>query len=140
MSPETPSSATNLPSGCGQVIHRLWASVSPCWTEWLNSKAPSISDTLFLSITQYYQATENLGAHKLFTVLINGKVWKIYQPVIILPASSNLFILCYFWPTSSIHLYLEGLPSLNWLERFLLALFLVQAEFRILILLFISLG
>lgn len=56
----------------------------------------------------YYQAAENLGAHKLFTVLINGKVWKIYQPVITLPASSNLSLHPALFLTHLLHSSLLG--------------------------------
>lgn len=88
--------------------HRFWASVSPWWSEWLNSQVPSASDIWFLNITRSYpQAMGNFGTHKLSTMLIKSKVWTIYQPIIILPASSNLSILRDFWSTSSIHLYSE---------------------------------
>lgn len=99
------SSPPQVLCGQGQVIRYYWDPVSHQHREQLNSKVPSGSDILFPNITLFHsQATKNLGAHKWSTKLISSKVWKIYQPIILWPASFNLFILCYFWPTCSIHL------------------------------------
>lgn len=130
------SSSTNLPRGRGQVIDHLWVSVSHGQRE----QVPSAPGILILnSIPFCSQARKKSGVHKLSTKLIDSKVWKIYQPIIILPVSSNLFISVLFL-TQLLHSSLLWKAALvKLLERFLLAQFLVQIEFRILILLFICL-